>query len=115
MKPRNAFAFASVGWSCFFFGLFGAGLGALAYGLGVTLMGDSTVGQAVYILDQIAFWPYFFLRLLTPQQLFDQLLSRHWFFLEAVGWGLLGVPIGWWRAKRQLSRVIRIGNLRTEL
>lgn len=99
MKPRNAAALALVGQSCLIFGVASLLLSMVGLSLAFAYENDSIWALVVIY---IAFWPNLALSLFLPnvgEALFIAPIGFI-FGIPLVGWALLGIPAGLWRAKR---------------
>ena len=99
MKPRHAAALALVGQSCLIFAVLSLLLSMVGLFLGFAY-GDDSIWAT--IIMWVAFWPNLVLSLFLPSiWLFLVVAPISLIFgIPLVGWALLGIPMGLWRARR---------------
>ena len=99
MKPRHAAALALVGQSCLIFGVLSLLLSMVGLFLAFAY-GDDSIWAT--IIMWIAFWPNLVLSLFLPNiwRLLVVAPLSLIFGMPLVGWALLGIPMGLWRARR---------------
>jgi hypothetical protein len=98
MKTRHAAALALVGQSCLIFGVASLLLSMVGLFLAFAYGNDSVWALVVI---SIAFWPNLALFLIWPNSASLLLLAPIGFIfgIPLVGWALLGIPMGLWRAR----------------
>jgi hypothetical protein len=98
MKPRHAAALALVGQSCLIFSVLSLLLSMVGLFVGFAY-GDDSVWAT--IIMGIAFWPNLVLSLFQPSIWLLLVVApiSLIFGIPLVGWALLGIPMGLWRAK----------------
>ena len=99
MKPRHGAALALVGQSCLIFGVLSLLLSMVGLFLAFAY-GDDSIWAT--IIMWIAFWPNLVLSLFLPNiwRLLVVAPISLIFGMPLVGWALLGIPMGLWRARR---------------
>jgi hypothetical protein len=99
MKPRHAAALALVGQSCLIFGVASLLLSMVGLFLAFAYGNDSVWALVVIY---VAFWPNLLLSLFLPNVWYALFFAPIGFIfgIPLVGWALLGIPAGLWRAKR---------------
>jgi hypothetical protein len=99
MNPRHTAALALVGQSCLILGV----ASLLLSMVGLFLVGeygnDSMLASAIVY---IVFWPHLLLSFFLPNEWRGLFIAPIGFIFgfPLVGWGLLGIPMGLWRARR---------------
>src|SRR5271156_4785088 len=100
LKPRHAAALALVGQSCLFFGVASLLLSMVGLFLAFAYGNDSVWAL---IVIYIAFWPNLVLGLFLSHLWSLRLLFffpiAYIFGIPLIGWALLGIPAGLWRAR----------------
>ncbi len=93
-------------WILAFVGI-GAALGVGAFVVSIAFSGYNSVFGPATVVSYLALWPYLLLHLVIPEHLlksfFDEAPFAYLPGLPMLGWGLFGIPIGWWRANRVRS------------
>lgn len=91
-------------WVLAFAGI-GMALGIGAFIVAIAFSGYNSVFGPFIFVSYLALWPYLLLRAVVPEQLLRTFFARAPLLylpgLPIFGWGLLGIPIGWWRASRR--------------
>ena len=100
MKARHATALALVGQSCLIFGVASLLLSVVGLFLAFAYGNDSIWALVVM---SIAFWPNLALRLflsdLSSLRFLFFFPMTYIFGIPLMGWALLGIPMGLWRAR----------------